>query len=431
MNKLICLPLLAFFLASCAGAEQPELTSFELPANVEVIFNALLPESSPPGEVPGQVVQFTLLDEVTGFEINKQFLDPTASGDLSVSITLSVPPGTLLKYRYTRQSASGPVDEVSSNGQAISYRAYLVDGPGHVAYDMVAAWADLPSEQATGQVSGTVTEAGSNLPIANAVVVAAGLQTHTDDEGRFLIAGLPQGLHNILVYSPAGDYLPFQQGALVAAASETPAHIQLTRAQTARVTFLMIPPEEHTSSTPVFLAGNLDAFAGRPVLALQPDGRYSMTLDLPTGVDIRYKYTLGDGFWNTEHRSEGDFVLRQLVIPPGSENIEIEDQIAAWTAGTSAPIWFELTAPGDALLAYIQFNFGEWSTPLPMWPLGAGHWAYKLYSPTNFAEPLEYRYCLDAACTVIEAEPGQKREVAGNSQTLQQMQDSIEAWLGE
>ena len=427
MNKPISFLLLAFFLAACAGAEQPELTSFELPANVEVIFNALLPESSP----LGNAVQFTLLDEVTGFELNKQFLDPTTSGDHSVSITLSVPPGTLVKYRYTRQSASGPVDEVSASGQAISYRAYLVDGPGHVAYDVVAAWSDLPSERPTGQVSGTVTETGGDLPIAGVVVVAAGLQTRTDGEGRFLITGLPQGLHNILVYSPAGSHMPFQQGALVAAASETPANIQLTRSQTASVTLFMTPPEDHTPSTPVFLAGNLDAFAGRPVLALQPDGRYSLTLDLPTGVDIRYKYTLGDGFWNTEHRGEGAFVLRHLVIPPGAVTIEIEDQIASWTAGTSAPIWFELTASGDALLAYIQFNFGEWSTPLPMWPLGAGHWAYKLYSPTNFAEPLEYRYCLDAACTILEADPSQTRTVSGNSENLQQTQDRVEAWQGE
>ena len=424
MNKLIASALITLFLVSCAGAAQQQLTTVDLPASVEVTFNALFPAASP----PDQLVQFTLLDEVTGLEFNRQFLDLTVSGQNSGSITLSVPAGTLVKYRYTRQAADGPVNEVSADGQAIGYRAYLVDGPGHVAYDIVAAWADEPFEQPTGQVSGTVTEADSRAPIANSVVVAAGLRTRTDTDGHFLIAGLPQGLHNILVYTPAGSHLPFQQGALVAAASETPANIQLAGAQLARVTFFMTPPADHTSSTPVFLAGNLDALAARPVLALQADGRYSLSVDLPTGVDIRYKYTLGDGLWNAEHLSSGDFVLRQLVIQPGATNLEIEDQIAAWTAGSSAPIWFELTAPADALLAYIQFNFGEWSTPLPMWPLGEGHWAYKLYSPTNFAEPIEYRYCLDATCTRLEAEPGRKRMVSGNMESLQQMQDSIEAW---
>ncbi|HEY4717423.1 MAG TPA: hypothetical protein VIH14_00250 [Anaerolineales bacterium] len=427
MKKFASVLLLSTFLAGCSGAQGAEITSFELPASVEVTFNALLPEST----LPGDVVYFTLLDEVTGLEFNRQDLPLTPSGEHSASMTLSVPPGSLVKYRYTRQTTAGSVDEVSASGSAISYRAYLVDGPGHVAYDMVAAWADLPLEQATGQVSGIVTEVNSGQPIPGLNVVGAGLLTQTDREGRFLLAGLPQGLHNILVYSPSGSHLPFQQGALVAAGSETPANIQLSPTLNAAITFWLTPPKEHTSSTPVFLIGNTTTLASRPLLTLQPDGRYSVTLQLPSGVDIRYKYSLGDGLWNAEHLADGDFAVRQLVIPPGTTTLEIEDQVVSWTAGSSAPIWFELTAPADDLLAYIQFKLGDWGTPLPMWPLGEGHWAYKLYSPTNFATPLEYRYCLDAVCLRLEAAPGQMRTFSGNNASLQQMQDQIEAWQGE
>jgi len=427
VKKFASVLLLSTFLAGCSGAQGAEITSFELPASVEVTFNALLPEST----LPGDVVYFTLLDEVTGLEFNRQDLPLTPSGEHSASMTLSVPPGSLVKYRYTRQTTAGSVDEVSASGSAISYRAYLVDGPGHVAYDMVAAWADLPLEQATGQVSGIVTEVNSGQPIPGLNVVGAGLLTQTDREGRFLLAGLPQGLHNILVYSPSGSHLPFQQGALVAAGSETPANIQLSPTLNAAITFWLTPPKEHTSSTPVFLIGNTTTLASRPLLTLQLDGRYSVTLQLPSGVDIRYKYSLGDGLWNAEHLADGDFAVRQLVIPPGTTTLEIEDQVVSWTAGSSAPIWFELTAPADDLLAYIQFKLGDWGTPLPMWPLGEGHWAYKLYSPTNFATPLEYRYCLDAVCLRLEAAPGQMRTFSGNNASLQQMQDQIEAWQGE
>ena len=427
MKKFASVLLLSTFLAGCSGAQGAEITSFELPASVEVTFNALLPEST----LPGDVVYFTLLDEVTGLEFNRQDLPLTPSGEHSASMTLSVPPGSLVKYRYTRQTTAGSVDEVSASGSAISYRTYIVDGPGHVAYDMVAAWADLPLEQATGQVSGIVTEVNSGQPIPGLNVVGAGLLTQTDREGRFLLAGLPQGLHNILVYSPSGSHLPFQQGALVAAGSETPANIQLSPTLNAAITFWLTPPKEHTSSTPVFLIGNTTTLASRPLLTLQLDGRYSVTLQLPSGVDIRYKYSLGDGLWNAEHLADGDFAVRQLVIPPGTTTLEIEDQVVSWTAGSSAPIWFELTAPADDLLAYIQFKLGDWGTPLPMWPLGEGHWAYKLYSPTNFATPLEYRYCLDAACLRLEASPGQMRTFSGNNASLQQMQDQIEAWQGE
>jgi len=427
VKKFASVLLLSTFLAGCSGAQGAEITSFELPASVEVTFNALLPEST----LPGDVVYFTLLDEVTGLEFNRQDLPLTPSGEHSASMTLSVPPGSLVKYRYTRQTTAGSVDEVSASGSAISYRTYIVDGPGHVAYDMVAAWADLPLEQATGQVSGIVTEVNSGQPIPGLNVVGAGLLTQTDREGRFLLAGLPQGLHNILVYSPSGSHLPFQQGALVAAGSETPANIQLSPTLNAAITFWLTPPKEHTSSTPVFLIGNTTTLASRPLLTLQLDGRYSVTLQLPSGVDIRYKYSLGDGLWNAEHLADGDFAVRQLVIPPGTTTLEIEDQVVSWTAGSSAPIWFELTAPADDLLAYIQFKLGDWGTPLPMWPLGEGHWAYKLYSPTNFATPLEYRYCLDAVCLRLEAAPGQMRTFSGNNASLQQMQDQIEAWQGE
>jgi hypothetical protein len=376
-------------------------------------------------------VQFTILDEITGLEYNRQAFDLNSNGENSASITLSVPPGTLLKYRYARVSAAGTVDELNADGNSISYRTYLVDGPGHVAYDMVAAWADLPTTQATGQVSGVLADATSGQPLANLMVVAAGLKTRSDGEGRFLLAGLPQGLHNVLVFAPSGSHLPFQQGALVAAGSETPANIQVQPSATAVVTFWLTPPEEHTSSTPVFLIGNTGVLDTRPLLSLQADGRYKATVTLPVGVDIRYKYSLGDGLWNAEHLAEGDYSVRQLIIPQGTAAIEIEDQVASWQAGSSAPIWFDLTAPADGLLTYIQFNLGHWGTPLPMWPLGAGRWAYKLYSPTNFAVPLEYRYCLDAACTRLEEFPGAVRTVSGNATTLQQMQDIIEAWKNQ
>ena len=428
MRRAIAFSVIAIFLASCAGLGQPtQITSHQLPASVEVTFNALLPANSPAGEG----LLFTILDDVTGLEFNPLRLEMESSGENSASVTLSVPTGTLLKYRYTRVSATGNIDEAGANGEGITYRAYLVDGPGHVAHDMVAAWADLPLTIKTGQISGAVSEAGSGNPIPDLIVLAAGQQTRTDAEGRFLIPGLPQGLHNIVVYSPSGSHLPFQQGALVAANSETPATIALAPNLMANVTFWFTPPADHTANTPVFLTGNQDVLRTRPLMSAQPDGRYSATLQLPTSIDIRYKYTLGDGFWNAEHAEGGSFQLRQMIIPAGTTSLEVDDQGESWSAGSSAPIWFDLTSPDNGSLVYIQFKLIDWTTPLPMWPLGGGRWAYKLYSPTNFAAALEYRYCLDAACTILEASPGQPHSVAGNKGELQSIEDWVDSWSGQ
>lgn len=420
--------ILALILAGCSAVGQPaNPSSHQLPASVEVTFNALLPENHPAGDA----LLFTLLDEVTGLDFNPQQMAMQGSGENSASITLSVPAGTLLKYRYTRIGAAGNIPEVDAHGETIAYRAFWVDGAGHVAHDMVAAWADLPLTLETGQISGTVADAVTGGPLADIQVIAAGRQTRTDGSGQFLIPGLPQGLHNLVAISPSGSHLPFQQGALVAANNETPAAISLTPNLTANVTFWFTPPAEHTTSTPVFMAGNVSAFDSRPLMVGQADGRYSLTMQLPTGVDIRYKYTLGDGFWNAEHETGGGFELRQLIIPPGTTSLQIEDKVESWSAGSSAPIWFDLTSPDNGSLVYIQFKLVDWTTPLPMWPLGGGRWAYKLYSPTNFAADLEYRYCLDAACTVLEASPGQPRSVAGNKDELQSIEDRVDSWQGQ
>jgi hypothetical protein len=49
------------------------------------------------------------------------------------------------------------------------------------------------------------------------------------------------------------------------------------------------------------LRGGLSTVADRmPVLTPLPDGRYSVSLFLPAGAHLEYKYTLGDGFWNSE-----------------------------------------------------------------------------------------------------------------------------------
>ena len=64
------------------------------------------------------------------------------------------------------------------------------------------------------------------------------------------------------------------------------------------------------------LRGGLSAVADRmPIMTALPDGRYTISLRLPAGADMRYKYTLGDGFWNAEHKTNSEFDVRQLIVP--------------------------------------------------------------------------------------------------------------------
>ncbi|MCW5873560.1 MAG: carboxypeptidase regulatory-like domain-containing protein [Anaerolineales bacterium] len=420
MRRLFTLLVCALLLAACGGGQSaPDITDYKAPPGVQVVLNVLAPPDSPSGEP----VQLHVVDAVTGVSFNLRRVNMQPSGAGSYAVTLSVPPGTLLTYRYSR---AGAVDEVTATGEPIVYRSFLVTGAGHVAHDLIAAWADQAAELPHGQVDGQVSAADSGFPLAGIEVHASGLRAVTDAEGRFRFDGLTQGLHNMVFTDPQGRYQSFQQGALVAAGSQTPAEIQLQPAEMANVTFILVPNEASPGGIPVFMLGNLGELANQPLLAAH-DGGYSITLQLPTGTDLRYKYTLGDGLWNAEHSADGAFVLRQLIIPAGTSQLTVRDHMQLWTAGASAPIWFDLNAPEDSGAVYLQFKLLDWATAVPMWNLGNGHYAYVLYSPTNFAEPLEYRYCRDAYCEQPEAD-APSRSVVGNQSEMQQIQDSLVGW---
>ncbi|MDP1779155.1 MAG: hypothetical protein Q8K73_02670, partial [Anaerolineales bacterium] len=232
--------------------------------------------------------------------------------------------------------------------------------------------------------------------------------------GRFELRGLPVGTQQLIAYSLDGMYHPFQQGATVADGRITIVDLRVKPAQLVNVTFMVTIPESTVPGVPVRIAGNIlqlgNTFADlpggvstntdrMPVMNLQPDGRYEITMGLPAGAHIQYKYTLGDGFWNAEHKLDGQWNLREFIVP--TQEMTLEDTVTAWSAGDSAPILFELTVPsvtppGDII--YIQFNIFGWMEPIPMWPLGNQRWAYKLYGPLNVLGSFSYRYCRNGQC---------------------------------
>ena len=70
-----------------------------------------------------------------------------------------------------------------------------------------------------------------------------------------------------------------------------------------------------------------------------------MMTTVPAGAHVEYKYTMGDGFWNSEFNSEGRYFTRQLIVP--AQNITINDGIQSWQSGPNSPILFEVTVPPE------------------------------------------------------------------------------------
>jgi hypothetical protein len=317
----------------------------------------------------------------------------------------------------------------------IRYRMYHALGVGEVQ-DIIADWGDKSLARPTGTILGQVVNEDTGSPLPNILVTAGGVQSITDSLGRFEIPGLSVGAQNLVAYSLDGMYQTFQQGALVSEGRSTIVDLRLKPARLVNVTFTVTVPRDTVPGAPVRIAGNLLQFGNTfsnleggvsvvtdrmPIMQLQPDGRYAATLGLPAGTHIQYKYTLGDGYWNAERSGDGGLHLRELIVP--LQDTVIEEAVATWSAGNSAPILFEVTVPSVTPpndIIYIQFNRSGWMEPIPMWSVGNNRWVYKLHGPLDFLGSFAYRYCRNGQCG--SADDGQ---TVGASPSGRQVQTSF------
>ena len=416
-----------------------------------VSFRVQAPVNTPSGEA----VYLSILDEVTGLALNTEVHAMTGGDNQSPEsgpsyvITLPFKIGSVIKYRYERQAGSIRVAEHLSDGSPVHYRMYYVQGQGTVE-DVISRWTDTSYEAPRGRIRGEAKDAETGKPIPNLLVVAGGAQAITTSDGSFLLEGLPPGVHNLVAYALDGAYQTFQQGARVAADSTTPAALTLKSAEFVKAVFVTSVPPGTPPVVPLRLAGNLyqlgNAFASltggmsgvavnMPTLHTLPDGRYTVSIDLPVGADVRYKYTLGDGFWNAEHDAAGGFRLHQVVIP--DHNVLIEDQVISWYDGEPASLTFDVYVPAETPPQdFVAIQFGPlfgWTEPIPMWSLGGNRWAYILFSPLKLPGNFVYRYCRNGQCG--EADdiqtpglygPGRSVVMEPDSAT---MQDGVSAWV--
>ena len=408
----------------------------------QVTFTVRLPEPL----LPNEVLIFSVLDEVTGLALNPVDYQMSLVDATTYSPSLAIPDRAVIKYRYIRRGGARINEDTNTDG-AIRYRMLFVNGPTQII-DTVNSWGDKPASTLSGNISGTVVNADTNTPIPDIMVTAGGVQMLTDSAGRFEIIGLLGGPHNLVAYALDGMYQTFQQGATIAENQTTPVQIRMKAAQLVNVIFTVSVPSNTQPGVPLRIAGNLlqlgntfsdlrgglSVIADRmPVMTPLPDGRYSVSLFLPAGADLEYKYTLGDGFWNSEFTSTGQYLTRRLLVP--AQNTIVEDGVQSWQAGPNAPILFQVTVPQTTLpgdVMYIQFNPYGWTPPIPMWNQGNNLWGFKLYGPLNIIGSFGYRYCRNAQCDSADdvQTPGADAHGRNVSPTLtaQDIVDTVNDW---
>jgi hypothetical protein len=400
---------------------------------------------APPATPPDAAISLETVDLVTGVSYNGSLHPLSKTQDGSWQVNLTLPVGTLLRYRYVRTSPSNAV-EATTAGEAVRYRVAHVVGAMQIS-DIVASWGDDRYQGPQGRILGRVADRGSGNPIGEMIVSAAGQSTFTDAEGRFRLEGLPPGLHNVVVYDPTGKHRTTEQGAVVAADATTPAEFEVDSALPVTLTFEVTVPAGVPSTSAPHLAGNVRSlgavFAGLPggveisaartPTAIQVDPTHYLLLGtFYAGTDLRYKYTLGDGLWNAERDADGRFVTRQWIVP--ETDASISDTVASWTA-ERAPLVFNVQAPANTPAGAevsLQLRPFTWFEPLPMIPTGDGGWQATLYGPLDFGDALNYRYCRNLACGVADDSQTRGTDAAGRSASLignpLPTEDTIDSW---
>ncbi len=414
------------------------LTAYSTPY-VKVQFNLILnqPLSS------GEKVNIVLLDEVTGLPYNRQEYEMDQTNGNSYTVTLSTPMLSVLKYRYEKVGQI-VTPEKNMSGQTIRYRMYHVQDDG-IVNDILSSWDEQNTFTSTGRFEGFVIDQNTGIPVPDILVSVGGQLNFTDANGQVNFDGLPPGTHNVVFYAIDGSYQTFQQGALISVGKTTPAKIQMSPNKPVNVTFSVVPPNDAIGA-PVYLAGNFAQLGNTysdlqgsmsidsnrlPEFTPQIDGNLIKTLTLYAGTDLRFKFTLGDGYWNAELSNDSEVITRQLIVP--DQNITLELEIDTWRTQVFKPITFEtfihpeIGYPGER---YIQFKLGEWTEPIRLWPLGNGNYLYILHSPFEINSTISYRICLSKTCdtTMTDEFVSPEAQIDPTDQPITQI-ITVDHWL--
>jgi hypothetical protein len=412
-----------------------------LPA-AEVVFNL----TPPPGTPNNAGLQLILLDEVTGLPYAASSAPMTRQADGRWQARLTPPVGSLLRYRYARQSPSAS-EEFDGLGRPVRERVVHITGPT-AQDDLVAAWIDAPYLGQTGRVIGRIVDAATASPLREILVSASGVTAYTDGEGAFRLDGLAPGLHSVVAFTTDGAYRPQQRQAVVAPESATPAELALVAAPMIDIAFEVTLPEGTPADAPIRVAGNVRSFgavfaelpggvsttAARMPVMVRVDATHALLLtQLHAGTDLRYKYTLGDGLWNAERDANGGFVTRQLIVP--EQGPIVQDTVASWRSPAYAGLTFHVTVPANTPTSdsiSIQFNPFTWFEPIPMWKDADGTWTYVLNGPLDFGGALAYRYCRNLQCgsadDIDTAGPSSTGRTVMPSPEAQTVTDTVREW---
>ncbi|MBN2556148.1 MAG: hypothetical protein JXA97_09460 [Anaerolineales bacterium] len=417
MKKMMVFLALLLCLTGCTGeiglsSESRAPTPMPLQSQAaSAAANLTLLVNPPVGTSANVRIALEIIDEITGMEEHSRVftLKRTAQGQYTIDLTPAV--GTILYYRFVRMDPDAS-PEVTPLGEPAYRRAAIMGS--ETLEDTIAGWEDAPYSGGTGRITGTVESSESGQPLGEMVVYGGGQSTFTDQYGQFQFNGLQPGYHRITVLSPSGAFHTVQQGAYVDVYSATPTSFAMPPAAPVQVAFQVTVPADTLPGSQVRVLGSSQQLGFRfsadgpgelasalaaPTMYMVDETHYILVTTLYAGMDLRYKYTLGNGIWNAEHDPAGSYVTRQIIVP--ESDLVLEDSVSTWHGDNQSTVRFHVTVPSNTPSEddiSLQLDPSSGLEAIPMWELGENEWYYILYSPLAPGDSISYRYCRSQRC---------------------------------
>jgi len=273
--------------------------------------------------------------------------------------------------------------------------------------EAIAKWEDLSlPDNATGTLTGQVTNASTGESVMGLIVSAGPYQTLTRWDGSYRVYGVPAGPCTVTVRAPNGEYAAQVAQVTIPANGTENKDFTVTAAPMAQITFkVKVPDDTPEGAIPrlygdTYHLGMFSYFEGTAVdtsrvIDMKPAGGgvWTYTATLGQGTFVQYLYTLGDFKLNQERNSAGSDVVRGLLV---AENTTVEDEVTAWKTSTQVPLTLEVQSPTSDNVYFTTTSWGGWE-PIRMWSAGENLWRYVWYvSPGS----VSYRYIRNGDCKI-------------------------------